>query len=240
MDDPTNEQALSKIRELAGLPVKPMVAPPTEIRDAIRVYYFGGKRKKSPAKAAQKKPKQKEPPPPPADAKASSESGGAAEAGPGQSGEAAQVSDGPSEAAGAGAEAASGSASESAEQPASEAREKGENRARKAATKASQKMITLTLLDGTEVRLPAARKKGGGGEEAAPASEPATGAGGMTAGDLVQALLARAEGQDTSDLLPNAQWETFFATMLTLLLRKGLIADWEFVEEWRKHQGGEQ
>jgi hypothetical protein len=35
---------------------------------------------------------------------------------------------------------------------------------------------------------------------------------------------------------PDAHWETMFAALLTLLMRKGLVADWEFVEEWSKHR----
>jgi type IV pilus assembly protein PilB len=92
-------------------------------------------------------------------------------------------------------------------------------------------MVTLTLLDGTEVRLPANRKDEGGSEERGAAGQD------LTASDLVQALFARSEGADVSDVLPDARWERLFATLLTLLLRKGLIADWEFVDEWRKHQG---
>jgi len=41
MDDPTNEDAIREVSRACGLPVKPMVAPPTDIRNAIRVYYLG-------------------------------------------------------------------------------------------------------------------------------------------------------------------------------------------------------
>ncbi len=39
MDDPSNEDGLRACREHAGLPVRAMIAPPTDIRSAIRVYY---------------------------------------------------------------------------------------------------------------------------------------------------------------------------------------------------------
>ena len=52
--------------------------------------------------------------------------------------------------------------------------------------------------------------------------------------DLVAALFARSQGADISDVLPNAQWETLFATLLSILLKKGLIADWEFIDEWTR------
>ena len=30
------------------------------------------------------------------------------------------------------------------------------------------------------------------------------------------------------------RWEAVFSALLSILLRKGLIADWEFVDEFRK------
>src|SRR5262245_7014070 len=42
MDDPTNEDALRECQTFSGLPVRAMIAPPTDIRNAIRVYYGGG------------------------------------------------------------------------------------------------------------------------------------------------------------------------------------------------------
>ena len=44
-------------------------------------------------------------------------------------------------------------------------------------------------------------------------------------------------GEDASDVLPDDRWEPLFASLLSLLMRKGLIADWEFVDEWNKHKG---
>jgi hypothetical protein len=41
MDDPTDEDALRKIADAAAMPVRPMIAPPTEIRRAIEQRYFG-------------------------------------------------------------------------------------------------------------------------------------------------------------------------------------------------------
>lgn len=42
MDDPTNEEALRRIAIASGLPVKPMIAAPSDIRRAIDEHYFGG------------------------------------------------------------------------------------------------------------------------------------------------------------------------------------------------------
>jgi len=95
---------------------------------------------------------------------------------------------------------------------------------------AGPRMITLTLLDGTTVRLPAP----GGGAEAVEADDSAQA---LTALDLVRALQARAKGEDVKHVLPDDRWELLFSTLLTLLIKKGLVADWEFVEEWERQRG---
>src|SRR3954462_5638792 len=43
MDDPSDEVAQREVGQWAGLPVRAMIAPPTDIRSAIRVYYGVGK-----------------------------------------------------------------------------------------------------------------------------------------------------------------------------------------------------
>ncbi len=83
------------------------------------------------------------------------------------------------------------------------------------------RMLSLTLLDGTTIQLPA--KKNVAAEE------------GLTARDFVSALRATAHGADATEVLgEKPQWEPVVAALLSILLRKGLIADWEFVEELRK------
>jgi len=85
-------------------------------------------------------------------------------------------------------------------------------------------MVNLTLLDGTTISLPAKQRK----EEKSPAE-------GLTARDFVSALRATAHGADASEILGDqVRWEPVVAALLSILLRKGLIADWEFVEELRK------
>jgi len=103
---------------------------------------------------------------------------------------------------------------------------------------AGGKMITLTLLDGSKVNLPArdaAQKKQ---EKAAKRrSMPPTNAEGgeLTARDLIAALRAVSHGADATEILgDNVHWEALFAALLSLLLKKHLIADWEFVEEYKK------
>lgn len=90
------------------------------------------------------------------------------------------------------------------------------------------RMITLTLLDGTQVNLPARGRQNRG--EVAPTGEEV-----LTARDLVAALRAVAHGADATEILGDkARWEAMFAALLAVLLRKHLIADWEFVEEFKK------
>jgi len=100
--------------------------------------------------------------------------------------------------------------------------------------------VSLTLLDGTTIPLPAKRKPR---RESEPniemprprlRSEPPgpDEAQGLTARDLVTALRAAAQGADASEVLgSNERWEAMFAALLSLMLKKHLIADWEFVEE---------
>lgn len=95
-----------------------------------------------------------------------------------------------------------------------------------------QRMVTLTLLDGTQVTLPA---KGRRAARATPSDEPRVESSELTARDLVSALRAVAHGADATEILgENVRWEALFSALLSLLLRKHLIADWEFVEEYKK------
>jgi hypothetical protein len=102
-------------------------------------------------------------------------------------------------------------------------------------------MVALTLLDGTTIPLPAKRRARSEPAAEAEAPRPAPlrsdppgpdEAQGLTARDLVVALRAVAQGADGSEVLgTNERWEAMFAALLSLMLKKHLIADWEFVEE---------
>jgi hypothetical protein len=102
------------------------------------------------------------------------------------------------------------------------------------------KMVSLTLLDGTTISIPAPPKKQGSSpqiEERPAASGPSAQeySDQLTARDLVSALRAVAHGADASEILGvEPRWEAVFSALLSIMLRKGLIADWEFVEEFRK------
>jgi hypothetical protein len=94
-------------------------------------------------------------------------------------------------------------------------------------------MISLTLLDGTNITLPARGKSSRTSDAPAPPSEGEESS--LTARDLVAALRAVSHGADATEVLgADVRWEAMFAALLSLLLKKHLIADWEFVEELKK------
>jgi hypothetical protein len=97
-------------------------------------------------------------------------------------------------------------------------------------------MVALTLLDGTTLNLPARSAPPPAVATKRPGSIPPS-AGGLsdqlTARDLVSALRAVAHGADASEILGETQWQAMFAALLSLMLKKNLIADWEFIEELR-------
>ncbi len=224
MDDPSDEKAQSEVSQFSGLPVRAMIAPPTDIRSAIRAYYGAGKDSSSLSEAVAEIEAERvsqlglTPAAPPLRPEASPQkpepprAEAAAEPAPPRIAPAAS-SDGPD----------SG--------PHIEAHEIPLPRRGKA-----QRMVTLTLLDGTKVNLPA--KSPAGKVKRLPSDPPvtATPAGdGLTARDLVAALRALSHGADATEILgENVRWEALFSALLSLMLKKHLIADWEFVEEYKK------
>lgn len=225
MDDPTNEAAIQEVSRAAALPVKPMIACPGDIRAAIRVYYLG----EAPAPVlavapppppsagalpaarppVPSAPKLAPPPPPPVRARESTPDPIAAPEPGGDS-------------------------------PLSSPEVQAEEREIVAPRKARAKMFSLTLLDGTTISLPSPRKRRASVPDMEASTVKATTPGAefsdqLTARDLVSALRAVAHGADASEILgTEPRWEAIFSALLSILLRKGLIADWEFVEEFRK------
>jgi type IV pilus assembly protein PilB len=259
MDDPTNDAALQEVSRQANLPTRPMIASATDIRSAIRVYYGepegpqiidvpatpprlepptttreGMRRDVAPATpqvATQpdpwphrgSQPPRAPSPPPPVDADApppttrSNPPPAAAARNP--LGRAAVL------AAAVGAEPP-GPSSRRAD-PSTQVRSEDRGQGGVPRDEPSEqrrsrsKTLSLTLLDGTTLSLPAKAK--------------AAGPEGLTARDFVSALRATAHGADATEILGEMpQWEPVVAALLSILLRKGLIADWEFVEELRK------
>jgi type IV pilus assembly protein PilB len=231
MDDPTNEQAISEISAAASLPVKPMIASQSHIRAAIRVYYAPE------ADAAPQPPTTREPsvtnlaaaapvppaapakphpPPPPVTGRAPL----ATVVDAMEVLQADHLGDSPDAA------------------PELEVSEY----VPKPRPVGGPRMVALTLLDGTTLNLPArAGSQPSLRKEAASVSAPAAPrppsplgiSDQLTARDLVSALRAVAHGADASEILGETQWQAMFAALLSLMLKKNLIADWEFIEELR-------
>ncbi len=218
MEDPTNQEALAAVRRAAGTSVRAMVAPPSEIRHAIRVYYFGGEDRPA------LRPLRPATPSSPADPTLMESGEGAPPEPSGESFSSGEPSDVPSPpSVPPEPSAPASSPSEEATTPEPSAEEGG--------------VVAFTLLDGTVVRLPVGRRRGvARGRTVGGASVSGDA---LTARDLVAALDARMEGQDVSRVLPDERWEPLFAALLQVLLDKGLVADWEFVEAWKGHRRGE-
>jgi type IV pilus assembly protein PilB len=238
MDDPTNEMALQEVSRLAALPARPMIASASDIRSAIRVYYgepnAGGApiidvpapparadvpvthregragREAAPAPTHPDPPRSNPPPPlPPRKRTASIPDDvppATARSSPPSSGVAAADDSSPGAPPPSKRTGAAGGRSDESEPTAARRR---------------PRMLNLTLLDGTTITLPAKR------EDKSPKD--------LTARDFVSALRAKAHGADAREVLgEEVRWEPVVAALLSILLRKGLIADWEFVEELRK------
>jgi type IV pilus assembly protein PilB len=207
-DDPLNEAGLAEVAAHAGLPVRPMVASARDLRDALRAYY--GREIPAPARLAAAAPTQ--------DLEVEIELPTDEPAAPSPTGPE-PASAGPA----ASSEPAAGDEPAPTAQPAVEPQAVPQRRNKRAPSR--PKMLTLTLLDGTTIKLP---------QPSTAHDEPTPAAHQLTSRDLIQALLLRAEGKDVSSVLRDAHWETLFASLLSLLLEKGLVTDWEFVEAWTK------
>ncbi len=247
-DDPTNEDGLKRAAAYAGLPVRAMIASASDIRHAIRVYYGGERLGAAPVA----------PPAPvivditPRAAVASPPSEGlpvgrvelapepaaSPPAAPNVVATAALVPLAPP------APVAPRATPPLAAAPTAEAPSYDDSPEIEAVSiqlpprKAKQgRSIALTFLDGTTISLPSPRgaRKAAPEPEEEPNGEPAEHETQLTARDLVAALRAVAQGAEPTEVLgENPRWEKLFAALLSLLLRKHLIADWEFVEEFKK------
>lgn len=230
MDDPTNEVALQEVARVSGLPTKPMIASASDIRSAIRVYYGEPSAPKievpapptradPPVTAREGKGAQRIEPPPATPAAPTVPDPPRSQPAP-----VAARRSRPNMAAVLTEEeapATTRSNPPAAEQPRPKrmpSRPDTDSEPRRRIPR----MVNLTLLDGTTISLPAKKNDSGPPEK-------------LTARDFVSALRATAHGADASEILgDDVKWEPIVAAMLSILLRKGLIADWEFVEELRK------
>ncbi len=204
MEDPSDSAPLDEVASYSGLPVRPMIAPPSDIRAAIRAYYLG----LPPEPAPVSEPDEilhSIPPDEIADVAESARS-------PSRSPLPSAPSIHP--------------ALDLDEHRDSEpvvARDSDMPEPRKKSEEQPE-MITVTMLDGTQMRLPARRK-----------SSPRSSPGELTARDLIEALRAQSKGTDMSQVFgEDVNWERMFAALLSLLLKKHLVVDWEFVRELKE------
>ena len=217
MADPTNEEAIAEVSRASSLGVKPMIACPSDIRAAIRVYYLGEVNAElghSSATAAAVLPAPAQPVP----GSVPSLPTGQPVASPAQP---------------------IAKLAAAAPPPLPLAR-KGPTAPAEAATtlaagreQSRPRMISLTLLDGTTVQIPAPPKR----RPSHPDDNSSIGdvSDLLTARDLVSALRAVAHGAEATEILGiEPRWEALFSALLSILLKKGIIADWEFIEEFRR------
>lgn len=243
MDDPTNEAALQEVARLASLPTRPMIASASDIRSAIRLYYGdpsdqlpvvevmlpqgrldppvtaregrGVSGRVEPAPMTPAAPTQPDPPPPPSRSQPPPPPPTARRSPASVPPPTTPDQDGPPPTTRGHAPEGAPSDPGEAVAPAKRSDESEREMARRRA-----RLVNLTLLDGTTISLPSQKKKKDDG---------------LTARDFVSALRASAHGADASEVLgEQVKWEPIVAALLSILLRKGLIADWEFVEELRK------
>ena len=238
MDDPSDESAIEAVRQYSGLPVRCMIAPPHDIRGAIRAYYVRGEAL-GPTSL---------PPPEPAIANPPKGSMRPAAEGPRARTSSARmpaVKPPESDVTTSPAREASATQTPSADSPAPgrevvvdepppssvgsqhiPVREQAMPTPKRGT---AHRRITLTLLDGTKVTLPGRPAKKEGSEARA---EPEMS---LTARDIVQALRAKLHGQNASEVLgEHDRWEGLFVALLSVLLKKHLIADWEFIDELKR------
>jgi len=208
MDNPEDDASKEEVSKFAGLPVRAMIAPPSDIRAAIRAYYFGAE---EPGATRLSQPPSVPPASKPAPRSAPPAAPRRASVRP--------PADSPKPA----------SVRPRADTPAPESEPLApRDVSLPPPAQGGARMITVTLLDGTKINLPAKKRK---------AAESANGGehDDLTARDLVAALRAVAHGADASEVLgQDVKWEKLFAALLSVLLRKHLIADWEFVNEYKK------
>jgi len=248
MDDPSDDAAQREVGQWAGLPVRAMIAPPTDIRSAIRVYYGVGKDTASLSEAVAEvdaenaagvRSQQSSSPvhPIPSHAEATPIPGSLDILKPEDAPPITVASVKPPPSPPSDGPAAAAETRPISEPPDSGPQIEAREISMPAPKKGGGRMVTLTLLDGTKVNLPAREPAAREPAPKLPSLAPAAAseANELTARDLIAALRAVSHGADASEILGNdVHWESLFSALLSLLLKKHLIADWEFVEELKK------
>jgi type IV pilus assembly protein PilB len=263
MDDPTQEVALDAVRAASSMQVRPMIAAASELRSAIRVYYETGEPAAVPAAVAPPAVRPAPPPlPPPAPRPEAPPfrppSGpsvvveGAEDPPTDPTIEAAQpVATPPDDAPEAPPAPAPSPPEASAEPTAEPPPEPSPADAQPTDSpdawpeveahaielpprKGGPRMVALTLLDGTTIRVPAKPRRGSAGEPKGDEG-PGRPVGAMTVGALRKALESVARGADPRQVFGGRpQLETVCAALLALVIRKGLVSEDDVVDDLRK------
>lgn len=233
MDNPEDEAAREEVAKYSGLPVRAMIAPLSDIRGAIRAYYGGAADAAEQPATTRVTPSAEGAPSQPAPAAPSSPPGAPA---PASSRPAARASERPPAKPASVRPAALRPSARPAHletpPPDSGAQLPARDLNVEPPRQGRRKMVAVTLLDGTTINLPARRARRAEEPEAPRVDDHGDH---LTARDLVAALRAVSHGADASEILgEDVPWEKLFAALLSVLLRKHLIADWEFVEEFKK------
>lgn len=232
MNDPTDEVALRFVSASAGMPVKPMVAGPSDISAAIQTHYYGEdeadydqpmihsstppsdaapqslppERKVSPA-ADETEPDDTEP-----DDTERISDADIIEA----------ESDIPID-----TDAGSPQPIEDMLAAATESEQDKRQRQREVekhmfGVGTKRRGMSLTLLDGTKIDF------GGSSRKVDPSDNM------FSQSNLIAGLRAAAQGTPMEDYLPTDKWEDFMAALLHVLFKKNLVFFDEFIEELRK------
>lgn len=249
MDDPSDERAVQAVEQYAGVPVRAMIAPPSDIRAAIRAYYGSGvgltpsmapeRRTNSltnrPSESATHSPAQiaEEP----CAVQGSAETAEAQHTRARESRPAPSTSQPPRSALISSRPVSSVHPPDAPavleivpdSSPSVDVRQIAMPRPKKGAVR---RMVTLTLLDGSQVTLPARRPR-----LRAPSVPPEldTEIEQLTTRDILSALRAKLHGQDASEVLgDHGRWEALVSALIAVLLKKHLVADWEFIDELKR------
>lgn len=102
----------------------------------------------------------------------------------------------------------------------------------------SGRLVSLTLLDGTTLKLPSRPAKPAS-ETLVAGADDAAGEPSMdsrTAREIIAALRAAANGGETSQTSGDSapRWEAMFTALLSVLIRKRLITEAELLDELKK------
>lgn len=228
MNDPTDESALRFVRASSGMNVKPMLAGPSEISAAIRLYYYGEEEaiesQPAPATIPVQKAVDTSPPPPiPVKALSSNSPGPVMDAARNtptiaivEAGKQPQK------------EAETSTAPETDLLPRGDEAQDEQNLQREiekhmfgVGGDKPKKGFSITLMDGTVIKF---------GDAMAQPSETEE----FSTKDLLAGLRAAASGSPMDDFLPSVKWEAYMAALLEVLFKKKLLFFEEFMEQLNK------